>query len=76
MEFFKSKSLGYVFKGGIVTEREEGERSSRDMPIVKLFSGEEFACDILEDRDSELVIEDFSSPKRVIPKKDIFSIDF
>jgi hypothetical protein len=46
------------------------------MPIVKLFNGEKFTCDILEDRDSELVIEDFSSPKRVIPKKDIFSIDF
>ena len=52
-----------------------GERSSRCMPIVKLFSGEEFICEILEDRDLELVIEDFSNPKRVIPKKDIFSID-
>jgi len=46
------------------------------MPVVKLFSGEVFSCDILDDRDSELVIEDFSSPKRIIPKKDIFSIDF
>ena len=46
------------------------------MPIVKLFNGKEFACDIIEDRDSELVIEDFSKPKKVIPKRDIFSIDF
>jgi hypothetical protein len=49
------------------------------MPIVKLFNGKEFACDIIEDRDSDLVIEDFSdfsNPKRVIPKRDIFSIDF
>ena len=49
------------------------------MPVVKLFNGKEFAGDIIEDRDSELVLEDFldfSSPKRVIPKRDIFSIDF
>lgn len=46
------------------------------MPIVKLFTGEEFAGNIIEDRDSELVIEDSSKPKRVIPKRDIFSIDF
>ena len=45
------------------------------MPIVKLFNGEKFAGDIIEDRDSELVIEDFSKPKKVIPKRDIFSID-
>jgi len=49
------------------------------MPVVKLFNGEEFAGDIIDDRDSELVIEDvsdFSSLKRVILKRDIFSIDF
>jgi|GEM_PF-1794702 hypothetical protein len=46
------------------------------MPVLKLFSGEQFVCDILEDRDSELVIEDFKSPIRIILKKDIFSIDF
>jgi hypothetical protein len=48
------------------------------MPIVKLFNGEEFAGDIIEDRDSVLVIENshVSRSKRVIPKGDIFSIDF
>ena len=46
------------------------------MPVVKLFNGKEFAGDIIEDRESELVLDDFSSPKRVIPKRDIFSIDF
>ena len=49
------------------------------MPIVKLFNGEEVAGDIIEDRDSELILEnssDFLNPKRVIPKRDIFSIDF
>jgi hypothetical protein len=49
------------------------------MPIIKLFNGKEFVGDIIEDRDSVLVLEDFSHfsrPKRVIPKGDIFSIDF
>jgi len=49
------------------------------MPIVKLFNGEEVAGDIIEDRDSELILvnsSDFISPKRVILKRDIFSIDF
>jgi len=46
------------------------------MPIVKLFNGEKFAGDVIEDRDSELVMEDLSKPKKVIPKRDIFSIDF
>jgi len=49
------------------------------MPILKLFNGVELAGDIIEDRDSELVIEDFShfsKPKKVIPKRDIFSIDY
>jgi hypothetical protein len=46
------------------------------MPIVKLFNGEKFSGDIIEDRDSVLLLEDFSGPKRVIPKSDIFSIDF
>ena len=49
------------------------------MPIVKLFNGEKFSGDIIEDRDSVLVIEDFSHlsrSKKVIPKGDIFSIDF
>ena len=45
------------------------------MPMLKLFSGEQFACDIIEDREMELVIQGGSSPKRVILKKDIFSID-
>ena len=53
-----------------------GARISRHMPIVKLFNGEKFSGDIIEDRVSELVIENFSTPKRVIPKRDIFSIDF
>jgi len=70
---------GYVFKQKIVTKPRSGERSSGQMPIVKLFNGEEVAGDIIEDRDSELILEnssDFLSPKRVIPKRDIFSIDF
>ena len=49
------------------------------MPIIKLFNGKEFAGDIIEDRDSVLVLEDFShfsKPKKVISKGDIFSIDF
>ena len=49
------------------------------MPIVKLFNGEKFAGDIVEDFDSVLVIEDFSyfsRSKRVIPKRDILSIEF
>jgi hypothetical protein len=49
------------------------------MPIVKLFNGEKFSGDIIEDHDSVLLIEDFSDfsrPKRVIPKSEIFSIDF
>jgi len=49
------------------------------MPIIKLFNGKEFTGEIIEDRDSVLVLEDFSyfsRPKRVIPKGDIFSIDF
>ncbi|VVB61475.1 Uncharacterised protein [uncultured archaeon] len=49
------------------------------MTIIKLFNGKEFAGDIIEDRDSVLVLEDYSHvsrPKRVIPKGDIFSIDF
>lgn len=46
------------------------------MSIVKMFNGEEFVCDILEERASELVIKDVSHPQRVIPKRDIFSIDF
>jgi hypothetical protein len=49
------------------------------MPIVKLFNGEEFAGNIIEDHDSVLIMEDFShfaGSKRVIPKRDIFSIDF
>ncbi len=45
------------------------------MPVLKLFSGEQFACDIVEDREGELIIEGGSSHKRVILKKDIFSID-
>ncbi len=55
------------------------ERSSRYLPIVKLFNGEEFFGDIIEDRDSALVIENFSHlsrSKKIIPKGDIFSIDF
>jgi len=70
---------GYVFKEKIVTKQRSGERSSRQMPIVKLFNGEEVAGDIIEDRDSELILvnsSDFISPKRVILKRDIFSIDF
>jgi hypothetical protein len=51
-------------------------RSARNMPVVKLFNGEEFVGTIIEERNSELVIEDSSKPKRVIPKRDIFSIDF
>lgn len=49
------------------------------MPIIKLFDGKELAGDIIEDRDSVLVLEDFSlssRPKKIIPKGDIFSIDF
>jgi len=46
------------------------------MPIVKLFNGKLFSGDIIEDRDLVLIIEDSSGPKRVIPKSDIFSIDF
>jgi len=49
------------------------------MPIVKLFNGEEVTGDILEDRDTELVIENFSDTsknKKVIKKQEIFSIDF
>jgi hypothetical protein len=45
------------------------------MPVLKLFSGEQFVCDIIEDREGELVIEGDYRPKQVIPKKDIFSID-
>jgi hypothetical protein len=70
---------GYVFKEKIVTKQRRGERSSRQMPIVKLFNGEKVTGDIIEDRDSELILinsSDFISPKRVIPKRDIFSIDF
>ena len=51
-------------------------RSAENMPVVKLFNGEEFVGTIIEERSSELVIEDKSKPKRVIPKRDIFSIDF
>lgn len=49
------------------------------MVIVKLFNGEKFSGDIIEDRDSVLLIEDVSDLpryKRVIPKSEIFSIDF
>ncbi|MFA5103141.1 MAG: hypothetical protein WC525_08300 [Candidatus Thermoplasmatota archaeon] len=46
------------------------------MPVVKLFNGEEFVGTIIEERNSELVIEDSLKPKRVIPKREIFSIDF
>lgn len=55
------------------------EESVRELPIIKLFNGQEVAGNIIEDRDSLLVLEDFSHfsrPKRVIPKADIFSIDF
>ena len=51
-------------------------RSERTMPVVKLFNGEEFVGTIIEERNSELVIEDSLKPKRVIPKREIFSIDF
>ena len=51
-------------------------RSERNMPVVKLFNGEEFVGTIIEERNSELVIEDSLKPKRVITKRDIFSIDF
>jgi len=49
------------------------------MPVVKLFNGEKFSGNIIEDRDSVFIIEDFSDfsrPKRVIPKNEICSIDF
>ena len=49
------------------------------MTIIKLFNGKEFTGDIIEDRDSVLVLEDyshFSRPKQAIQKRDIFSIDF
>ena len=46
------------------------------MPTIKLFNGEEFAGDILEDRDSDLVLGERSCPIRVIPKREIASIDF
>lgn len=48
------------------------------MSVVKLFNGEEFTGNIIEDRDSVLVLEDFSdfsSSKKIIQKRDIFSID-
>jgi hypothetical protein len=45
------------------------------MAVLKLFSGEQFACDIVEDHENELVIAGNSSLKQVILKKDIFSID-
>jgi len=54
----------------------DGVRSVGNMPVVKLFNGEQVVGTIIEERSSELVIEDKSKPKRVIPKRDIFSIDF
>jgi hypothetical protein len=66
--FLRTKSLQNKIFGGV--------RSAENMPIVKLFNGEEFVGTIIEERSSELVIEDRSKPKRVIPKRDIFSIDF
>ena len=51
-------------------------RSAENMPVVRLFNGEEFVGTIIEERNSELVIEDSLKPKRVILKRDIFSIDF
>jgi len=49
------------------------------MPIVKLFNGEEFAGDIIEDNGSALIIEvpsHLTKSKKVIPKGDIFSINY
>jgi hypothetical protein len=46
------------------------------MPIVKLFNGKKFSGDIIDDRDSVVLIENYSGPKKVIPKSEIFSIDF
>jgi len=49
------------------------------MTIVKLFNGEEFTGNILEEHETDLVLEDFSDvskPKKIIPKRHIFSIEF
>jgi len=75
----KCFSVRNIFKERIVTRLLGGDRGARQMPIIKLFNGEEFTGDIIDDGDSTLVLEDstrFPSHKRVIPKRDIFSINF
>lgn len=46
------------------------------MPTIKLFSGEQFTGDIIEDRGSDMVLGERSHSVRVIPKHEIASIDF